>query len=136
MSGKQRRCKTFCVAGGPNNKSCTDNGDTPGIRMHAFPKDTAVRQQWVRFVRIHRKDFDPAKYSDRIYLCSSHFEESCYSKRYSSSLENFDNSGTKCFLSRGSVPTIYTQNAVDGNHSSNISAKEKRLVSVKLDFII
>jgi hypothetical protein len=27
----QIREKVFCVAGGPNKKSCTNSGDTPGI---------------------------------------------------------------------------------------------------------
>ena len=33
---------TNCVAGGPNKTSCTNTGDTPGITMHCFLKDTIV----------------------------------------------------------------------------------------------
>ena len=128
--GKKRKCKIFCVAGGPNQKSCTNNGDTPGISMHQFPTDSSVRQQWVKFVRRHRLDFNPAEYSNRIYLCSAHFEPSCFSKRFASTLEDFDTTGTKRFLLRGSIPTI----DVASEDRNEISAKEKRLVSVLVNY--
>ena len=129
---KKRRSKTFCVAGGPNKKSCTNNGDTPGVSMHRFPTEPAVRRQWIHFVRRHRTDFDPAKYSSRISLCSAHFDPSCFSKRFSSNLEGFNNANTKKFLTRESIPTIDTiPNAVDVNAAENsISDREKRLVSI------
>jgi hypothetical protein len=131
---KKRNSKVFCLAGGPNKKSCTANsGDTPGISMHCFPKDLSVRRQWVRFVRRHRSDSE--KYSSRIWLCSAHFDESCFSKCFASNLQGFDSSNTKCFLTRGSVPTIdVVENVEDVNaHSdTNVSAKEKRLVSINV----
>lgn len=126
---KTRRCKVFCVAGGPNQKSCTNNGDTPGISMHCFPTDPSVRKQWVRFVRRHRSDFDPSKYSSRIWLCSVHFEPSCFSKRFVSTLKDFDDSNSRRFLTRGSVPTVDTVNLENIYVRNEISAKEKRLVS-------
>ena len=100
--------------------------------MHRFPTEPAVRKQWIRFVRRHRTDFDPAKYSSRISLCSAHFDPSCFSKRFSSNLEGFDNANTKKFLTRGSIPTIDTiPNVVDVNAAENsISDREKRLVSI------
>ena len=57
---KKRHCNTNCVAGSPSKTSCTNTGDTPGITMHCFPKDTVVRQKWVRFVCLHLSDFEPA----------------------------------------------------------------------------
>ena len=127
---KNRRSKTFSVAGGPNKKSCTNNGDTPGISMHVFPTEPAVRRPWIRFVHRHRTDFDPAKYLSRISLCSAHFDPSCFSKRFSG---NLDNTNTKKFLTRGSVPTIDTiPNVVDVNADGNsISDREKILMSIK-----
>ncbi len=126
---KKRKSKAFCVAGGPNMKSCTNSGDTPGISMHNFPTDPSVRKQWVRFVRRHRSDFDPTKYySSRISLCSAHFELSCFSKRFVTNLQGFESTNTKCFLTRGSVPTLDVTH--DGHGDKNISAKEKRLVSI------
>ena len=127
---KQRRCKTFCVAGGPNKVSCTNSGDTQGISMHCFPKDPAVRKKWVQFVRRHRTDFDPSKYSSKIFLCSAHFAESCFTKRFAKELTGFDSRGTKCFLARGSVPTIDTAGSSDTDCNETISTKEKRLVNI------
>ena len=80
-SEKVQRGGIYCVAGTPNNQSCTNSSNTPGIRMHQFPSDPVVRDKWVKFVRKHRRDFEPQlKYSS---LCSAHFEESCYSRRLS-----------------------------------------------------
>ena len=38
-----------------------------------FPKDVAVRQQWLREIR--RDNFTPSGTS---VICSDHYEESCY----------------------------------------------------------
>ncbi|CAB4037760.1 THAP domain-containing 2-like [Paramuricea clavata] len=98
--------------------------------MHCLPKVLSVRRQWVRFVRRHRSDFDPEKYSSQIWLCSAHFGESCFSKRFASNLQGFDSSNTKRFLTQGSVRTIdIVENVDDVNAQSdiNLPAKEKRL---------
>jgi len=60
---KRRPGKTNCAAGDPGAVNCADKTDTPGITMHYLPKDTyeTLRQNWTRFVRIHRKDFVPTK---------------------------------------------------------------------------
>ena len=103
--------------------------------MHCFPKDLSVRRQWVRFVRRHRCDIDPEKYSSRIWLCSEHFDESCFSKRFASNLQGFDSSNTKRFLTRGSVPTIdVVENVeyVNAHSDTNLSAEEKRLVIINV----
>ena len=97
--------------------------------MHCFPKDIVVRQKWVRFVCRHRSDFDLARYSSKIFLCSAHFEESCFTKRFASDLEGFDSGGTKRFLSRGSVPTIDVADNRSMAQKKQISAREKRMVS-------
>ena len=71
-----KRGDRHCVAGDPGSTSCTNTGYTPGIKMHQFPKDDAVRQKWVKFVQRHRLSFkNPSKYSS---LCSAHFEDTCY----------------------------------------------------------
>lgn len=91
----------FCVAGAPNNKSCTNNQHMEGISLHRFPKDPTVKKQWVDFVRRHRKEWQPEKYS---VLCSAHFEDSCYTKnrQIAASL------GIKNILDKKAVPTIDT----------------------------
>ena len=103
----KRGCKVFCVAGGPNNTPCTNNAETPGISMHCFPTNPSTQKQWVRFVQRHRSDFDGKKYSSRIWLCSAHFDPSCFSKRFSNSLDDLNSHNTRRVLIQGSVPTIY-----------------------------
>ena len=64
---------TYCAAGNPNMTNCANRTGMLGISMHCFPKDETLRQKWIRFVRIHRKDFVLKKQSA---LCSAHFDES------------------------------------------------------------
>ena len=33
----------YCCGGAPNDTSCNNNSHTPGISMHAFPKDEKQR---------------------------------------------------------------------------------------------
>ena len=91
----KRRGSRYCVAGAPNNRSCMNATFTPGIRMHQFPADPIVRRKWVKFVPRHRVDFSEpvSKYAS---LCSAHFEEECYERRYSSLLG--EGSGMKSVL--------------------------------------
>jgi len=90
------------VAGAPNNRSCMNTTFTPGIRMHQFPADPIIRRKWVKFVQRHRVDFSEpvSKYAS---LCSAHFEEACYERRYSSLLG--EDNGMKSVLKKGSIPT-------------------------------
>ena len=75
MADKRKResGKTYCAAGSRNTVNCSNKSGLPGITMHYFPSDESLRQKWIRFVRIHRKDFVPRKSSA---LCSAHFDES------------------------------------------------------------
>ena len=65
---------TYFAAGNAIMTNCAKTG-MPGISMHYFPKDETLRQKWIRFVRIHRKDFVLKKQSA---LCSAHYNESCF----------------------------------------------------------
>ena len=58
--------------------NCSSRTGTPGILVHYFPKDESLRQKWTRFVRTHRKDFEPKKSS---CLCSAHFDDSCFERK-------------------------------------------------------
>ena len=60
---KKRISGKYCVAGGPGNVSCTNNSKTEGVSMHMFPREDAIRDKWVRFVRRHRADWQPSKTS-------------------------------------------------------------------------
>ena len=102
-SEKVRRGGRYCVAGAPNNQSCTNSNNTLGIRMHHFPADPVVRDKWVKFVRKHRHDFEPqSKYSS---LCSAHFEESCYSRNLSVLSGMEEGTQIQAILIRGAVRT-------------------------------
>ena len=83
--------------------------------MHYFPSDESLRQKWIRFVRIHRKDFVPTKSSA---LCSAHFSDSCFRTK---GISLSDGSGKanilKRYLIRGSVEVIIIR--VTGLHNCN-----------------
>lgn len=98
----KRRGGRYCVAGAPNNISCKNTTYTPGVKMHQFPSDPIVRRKWIKFVQRHRKDFDEplSKYTS---LCSAHFEESCYERKYPGILG--EENTMKSNLIKGSVPT-------------------------------
>ena len=53
----QRKGRTYCVAGAPNDVSYKNNTHIPSISIHYFPKDVAVWPKWTRFDRCHRGDF-------------------------------------------------------------------------------
>ena len=53
----QRKGRTYCVAGAPNDVSYKNNTHIPSISIHHFPKDVAVWPKWTRFDRCHRGDF-------------------------------------------------------------------------------
>jgi hypothetical protein len=113
-----RRGGRYCVAGTPQKVSCKNTSYTPGIKMHAFPKDQKTSQKWVQFVRKHRVDFkEPTKHSS---LCSAHFEDSCYSRRF------LDESSDYRVLERGSIPTKDT--SFLENKNGDITARGKRKV--------
>lgn len=91
-----------CVAGGPGRVSCTNTQYTPGISLHIFPseqRDGKRRQEWIKFVRKHRPSFTPTA---RSVLCSTHFEESSFSRNLSIS----SSLGMKRKLVPDAIPTI------------------------------
>ena len=57
-----RKGGRHCVAGAPNNQSYTNTSYTPGISMHQFPVDCAVREKWLKFVQRHWVDFQKANF--------------------------------------------------------------------------
>ena len=80
MADKEKKKKrgNYCAVGGPNMSNRANISSTPGISTHYFPKDETLRQKWIRFVRIHRKDLVPSKSST---LCSVHFEDTCFESK-------------------------------------------------------
>lgn len=136
MASRTGKGKT-CVAGGPGMISCTNNSYTPGVSMHIFPKDKKVRQKWVKFVQIHRPDFQA---NDHSALCSMHFESNCYTRLKLSSLlpdesESSSNDGNrreKRILIRGSLPSIQCANTMPEKKASERDRRRSKAVSIKL----
>ena len=126
MADKEKKKKrgNYFAAGGPNMSNCANNSSTPGISMHCFPKDETLRQKWIRFVRIHRKDFVPSKSAT---LCSTHFEETCFESKawIVTSSETGECLQPKRYLKKGAVPTRDTVVPL----SSPLTSRKRRLVS-------
>lgn len=98
-----RRGGKYCVAGLPNNVSCTNTSYTVGISMHRCPKNPETRQKWVKFVRKRRLDFTP---TDISFLCSMHFLPTCLTRRQDITVDDIEASTRlKKTLSSGAVPT-------------------------------
>ena len=120
---KAKKGGSYCVAGAPNDVSCKNNTYTTGVSMHYFPKNEAVCQKWIRFVRRHRKDFTPSNSS---VLCSVHFEDSCFEHRpIAVPRENGEFIQLKKRLISGSIPTRDTVIP----HSSPLTCRKRRRVS-------
>lgn len=117
----------YCVAGGPNQQSCKNSTSTEGISMHEFPSDEQTKKKWVDFVRRHRPDFQPTRYSA---LCSIHFEAQCFNRMFSlADLGGGSSSMTKSKrrLEKGSIPTIHAANEPQQKESD--SERSRRQVS-------
>ena len=131
MADKRKResGKTYCAAGSRNAVNCSNKSGLPGITMHYFPSDESLRQKWIRFVRIHRKDFVPSKSSA---LCSAHFDESCFHVK---GIPLFDDSGKKTmpkrYLIRGSIPSKDTVVP----YTSPLTSRKRRRVSFLTKFL-
>lgn len=78
---------TNCAAAG----CATTYNKHINISFHRFPLDPKRRKEWIRLVR--RKNFVPGKHT---FLCSKHFEASC-----------FDLTGQTRRLKMDAVPTIF-----------------------------
>ena len=124
---RKRVCGKYCVAGAPNNISCTNNSETPGISMHNFPSDPKTRKLWTQFVRRHRKDFKPTeKPKTPSVLCSVHFAPECFNQRLDLVGVNSSDLAKSRRLVPGSFPTI---DAV-AQAETEPSSREKRKVSL------
>ena len=71
----QRKRRTYCVAGAPNDISYTNNTHIPSISVHYFPKDIAVWPKWMCFDRCHRGDFT---LHCQCLMLRTGFEDGCY----------------------------------------------------------
>ena len=121
-----KRGGLYCACGGPSGVSCTNSVGTPGISMHKFPSKEKKFDEWrlwLQFVRKHRPNFTPTRYSA---ICSAHFERSCYPLRYTLSIPS-PLKPRSLYLKPGSVPTIDT--IVPNDLQTSNSARKRRKVS-------
>ncbi|RMX43984.1 hypothetical protein pdam_00017571 [Pocillopora damicornis] len=94
------------VAGAPNNQSSTNTSYTPGIAMHQFPVDRAVREKWLKFVQRHRVDFQRADFKACLIVLRP-FREGLLRKQLAFTLEGMAHAKRNKVLIKGSIPTIH-----------------------------
>lgn len=120
----------YCCAGGPGGISCKNSQFTNGISMHAIPtprnnekaqEKERLRKSWLAFVRRHRPNYNA---SSSTFLCSIHFESSCFTSNTSIS----DVVGMRRRLKPDAVPTIDV--ACTANDPKPATARERRQVSL------
>jgi hypothetical protein len=115
----------YCVAGGPNNVSCTNGQHTKEHSIHHFPnatKEPERHAKWVKFVRKHRPGWNPSETS---ILYGSHLEDLCFEQNriIAASL------GIKTRLKRDAIPTLDNANEVMQIEKS-LSNRKRRKVRI------
>jgi len=79
------------------------NTHKTGHSLHEFPKDPKIRNIWVRFVALKRKDFKATPYS---HLCSHHFTPADFHQ--DTTIARSLGIKGKRVLIEGAVPSIQT----------------------------
>ena len=97
--------------------------------MHLFPKDEAVRRQWVNFVHDHRPDFKPINTS---VLCSVHFAPECFTRSLDLADSKHSIYGSR-HLEGGSILTI---DVLVHEEKSETTDRERRMVSKPIIFFL
>ena len=86
----------YCAAFDCNN----DSRYTTGISYHCFPRDEALRSQWL--AKISRADLVVSKNSR---LCSEHFTPDCYERDLKAEILGLKSRST---LKPGAIPTVFS----------------------------
>ena len=100
----------------------SNSNATPAVSMRLFPKDKAVRRQWVNFVHKHRPDFKP---TNTFVLCSVYFSPECFTQRLDLADSKHKISGSR-HLERGSIPMV---DVFVEQEKSETTDRERRMVS-------
>ena len=87
-STRKKRGGRYCVAGAPNKTSCKNSLNMDGISKHQFPKDLVIRKNGQNLYK-HVASILMSCVTQSTLLCSVHFKESCYMRKISLNLENF-----------------------------------------------
>jgi hypothetical protein len=109
----ERMPPSRCVVQGCSNSSRPKSG----ISVHLSPENKSQRDQWVRFVRAHRANFNP---QGKFGVCSYHFEIQCFQKVF---IQGFT---SRRRILEGSIPTVWKKSV----RESSISDRSHRKVSV------
>ena len=97
-------------------QNCSNRGDNiAGISMHYCALSAAERPKWIRFVHLHRANFNP---KGIFPVCSAHFAPDCFQRAVHIP-------GQQRKILPGSVPTIWKTAPTD----EGISARSRRKVS-------
>ena len=110
----------YCAEFGCNEGSAK-GGNTS---FFGFPKDATLRDRWVANMR--RDCFTPAKHS-RLWLCSLHFERSCFD-RDPVLMASLGYKGARISLKSDAVPTLFP--VVERTPSIRLSKASRTTVSV------
>ena len=89
--------------------------------MHQFPKDDQLRQEWVRFVRQHRPNYNAQSKYAALYSIH-HFDESSFSRPI------IDGTKVRCRINLipGAAPT---RDSVNLYSPPKLSQRDKRQVT-------
>uniref|UniRef100_A0A2C9KEK5 THAP-type domain-containing protein n=1 Tax=Biomphalaria glabrata TaxID=6526 RepID=A0A2C9KEK5_BIOGL len=95
-------CSSACCSSSNHKDKISKYADTEiNVSFHLFPRDEVLKGKWEKFIRLKSKYFTKA-YANS-YLCSNHFERSCFSNFIAVEM-GFEQ---KLKLISGAVPTIH-----------------------------
>ena len=111
----------------PNKVSCKNHSSTPGISMHAFPKEAKRKQKWTTFTRIHMHRL-ACQRNTLPCAASKHFEVPCFCR---SVLIGTPVDFQRFYLEKGAVPSIYMKpkDSLDIDYSRNEGRLANRFFS-------
>ena len=113
---------TRCVAAG------CDSVSGKGHSLHGFPKNEAIRKQWVRAVKRQRSNWTGPSSSSA--LCSKHFTADCFATEGVRYREDMGIPVLKR-LKPGAIPTIFPRSVDYLEASSSSSLSTSRTVAAK-----
>jgi len=100
-------------------QNCSNVANSKGISLHFSPQAGKVRDQWVRFVRTHRANFNP---TGRFGVCSEHFDDKSFQRAVYVE-------GSSRRIVPGAIPTIWKKG------SEVRSDRDRRKVSHKTEYL-
>ncbi|XP_033118554.1 52 kDa repressor of the inhibitor of the protein kinase-like isoform X2 [Anneissia japonica] len=116
----------YCVVGGCCNKP-TKKQTVNDLSFFRFPKESNLRQKWIRFVQLTRPKFTSPG-NDRI--CEEHFDKDCINQTWIMHKQFGMHYRDK--LKKDSFPTIIKQKKVTRTRTYSVKRQERQLVETLL----